>query len=265
MLIGVELVSEIVGTTFMTGALSTDDPVSLMLIAAPESGKTSIVTTPELEEKIICSDATGGGICEQLMLHQKVHHIIISDMVAVMAHKEATNKRTWAILNAMTDEGLEKIALPGSTSFDFKRRKAGVICCIPLEMVNDGRAWWQRTGFSSRYLPFCYEYSQSLILQIKKDVIVSGAYERRNHREEINLPDKKITIQIKPGFDFKIQSIADKVAKRLDEKGLRRGKQLRALARGHALYKKRKEVNDDDMAFLTSIYPFVSYSEAQEL
>jgi len=250
----------------MSGNLTTDNPVSLMLIAAPESGKTSVVTDPDMEERVVCSDATGGGICEELMTHPKLHHIIISDMVAVMAHKETTNKRTWSILNGLTDEGLQKIALPGRAAYDFQGRTAGIICCIPLEMVTDGRLWWQKSGFSSRFLPFCYEYSKQLLLNIKKDVIISGAYENRtNGTKPFILPEKAQTVKIDNATSLKIQILADQTARSLSEKGLRRGKQFRSLARGHALYSKRKSVNEIDLAFLSRIHPFISYQTPQEL
>jgi hypothetical protein len=267
MLVGVDLVSEMVGSVLMTGYLETDQALSLMLIAAPESGKTSVVTDPDMEERVVCSDATGNGICEELAQHPKLHHIIINDMVAVMAHKENTNKRTWAILNGLTDEGLQKISLPGKAGYDFKGRTAGIICCIPLEMVTDGRVWWQRTGFTSRFLPFCYEYSKKLVLRIKKETIVNAAYEHRNHRPKIVFPDKQYNIKIGNEDSTKIQIIADRMAKGLTEKGLRRGKQLRSLIRGHALWRNRKkpEIRPEDFHFLNEILPFVSYDVPQEL
>jgi hypothetical protein len=266
MLIGVELVAELVGTVLMTGHLTTDKPVSLMLIAAPESGKTSVVSDPVLEERVLCSDATGSGICEELMTHPKVGHIIISDMVAIMAHKEVTNKRTFAILNGLTDEGLQKIALPGKSAYDFRGRCVGIVCCIPLELVNDGRSWWMRTGFSSRFLPFCYEYSKELLLKIKKDVIISGAYERNGAQPHpFCLPDKPKSVTINDETSRKIQMLADRSAKLLAEKGLRRGKQFRSLARGHALRDKRTAVNGEDLDFLQRLYPYISYETPQEL
>jgi hypothetical protein len=267
MLLGVSIVSELVASVLMSGNLSTDKPVSLMLIAAPESGKTSVIADPALEERVLCSDATGNGICDELMSHPKVHHIVISDMVSVMAHKEVTNKRTFGLLNGLTDEGLFKIALPGKAAYDFHGRCCGIICAIPLEVVGDGRSWWMRTGFSSRFLPFCYEYSKNLLLSIKEDVIVCGDYERNGKRPEpFKLPDKPQTVAIDTEtMGRKIQVVADRAAKNLGEKGLRRGKQFRALARGHALYKKRKEVSEEDINFLMNLYPFMSYEIPNEL
>lgn len=268
MLLGMEIIHEMVKSVLLTSRLLTDGPVSLMLIAKPESGKTSVVLAESSEEAVICSDLTGGGITQELMNNSRVGHLIINDMVSVMAHKESVNKRTFAIMNALTEEGLFKIALPGSGYYDFKGRKAGIICCIPEQMVFDQRRWWNSSGFSSRFLPFAYKYSKSLILHIKRENLESGAYERKNgNSKPDDTPKKyvKMNVTISDDMAHKIQLVADHVGKNMEEIGLRRGKQLRALARGHALLKKRKSVEQEEVEFLREITPYLCYQVEEEL
>jgi hypothetical protein len=268
MLLGMELIQEVVQSVLFTSQLTTDTPISLMLIAKPESGKTSIVLTESSEEAVICSDLTGGGITQELMNNNKVGHLIINDMVSVMAHKEVVNKRTFAIMNAMTEEGLYKIALPGTGYYDFKGKKVGVICCIPEEMVRDKRRWWNSSGFSSRFLPFAYKYSKSLIVHIKRENLETGAYERRNGHQKIENSTRKHEkhlVLISAEMAHKIQIVADHVAKNMEEIGLRRGKQMRALARGHALLQKRKSVSQADIDFLNEASRYMEYQVEEEL
>lgn len=269
MLIGVDLILELVQAVLLTGRLSTDNPVSLMLIASPESGKTSTVVERGTEEMVFCSDATGGGITQELVTHPKATHIIINDLVSVMSHKEHVNKRTFAIISAMTDEGLYKIAMPGSGAVDFKGRRVGIICCVPAEFAQDDRRWWNASGLSTRMLPFAYEYSRNLVLRIKKTVVVSGAYEK-NHsfgKHGLVIPDRYYSLPIPDGLAHSIQRAADMAARELEEKGIRRGKQFRALARGHAILRdfKRPAVTQADVDFLMRVVPFISYEPAQNI
>jgi hypothetical protein len=186
-------------------------------------------------------------------------------MIAIMAHKEVTNQRTFAVMSALTEEGLGKVMLPGGLSVDFGGRKLGFICCIPSELAKDNRRWWNKTGFMTRMIPFNYEYSEPLLIEIKKTVIVSGAYENKNGSPKLSIPVKKFNVEIAEQFAKQVQTIADKVAEGMDEKGIRRGKQFRALARGHALVQKRTEVLAIDVDFLKRIAPHINYAIGKEL
>jgi hypothetical protein len=266
MMIGTALISEFVDSIIHTGFLMNDSPQSAMLIATPESGKTSIVENKNCRSVLMVSDMIGSGLLEELSKKSYVKHIIINDMIAVMAHKEVTNQRTFAVMSALTEEGLGQVMMPGNLSVNFGGRKVGFVCCIPSEMVTDGRRWWNKTGFASRFIPFNYEYSEGLQIEIKKTVIISGAYERANHNIKLSMPLKRYDVAIDEKEARLIQSIADLISKKMEnEKGIRRGKQLRALARGHALIEKRLIVNADDIKFLQRIGPHVNYTLSKEL
>src|SRR4029077_12066670 len=209
----------------------------------------------------------GSGIMDELSQKSYVRHIIINDMVAVMAHKEVTNQRTFSVMSALTEEGLGKVMLPGGLAMDFGKRKVGFICCIPSELAMDNRRWWNKSGFHTRFIPFNYEYSESLQLEIKRTVIMTGAYESKskNGLQHSSIPTKRYDVSIDEKHAKEIQSFADAVAERMSEKGIRRGKQLRALARGHALIEKRLSVDTQDMAFLRKLIPHLNYTNSTEL
>jgi len=137
MMIGTELINEFVETIIYTGFLKDDPPQSTMLIASPESGKTSVVSSKQVRSVLICSDMIGSGLLQELSGKPYVRHIIVNDMIAVMAHKPVTNQRTWAVMSALMEEGLGKQIMPGELSRDFGGRRGGFICCIPSELVSD--------------------------------------------------------------------------------------------------------------------------------
>lgn len=264
-LIGTELISEFVDTIIYTGFLRDDAPQSAILISSPESGKTSVVTDKESHSVLVCSDMIGSGLIAELARKPQIRHIVINDMIAVMAHKPITNQKTWAFMSALMEEGLGKIIMPGDLSHDFSGRKAGFICCIPGEIMKDQRRWWNSSGFTSRTIPFNYEYSRSLQIRIKKEIIVTGAYEHKKIKQKLVTPNRRFQVDMPEPEAKRIQVVADQVAGHMDEKGLRKGKQFRALARGHALLNRRKEVNQDDINFLVRISKHISFSNAEEL
>jgi hypothetical protein len=266
-MVGAHLITELVNTIFLTGSLKEDPPQSLLLIASPESGKTSFAKRENQRSVLYISDGIGSGILEELAAKPYIRHIVINDMVMIMAHKEVTNRRTLAVIMALTEDGLSKIIMPGQLSADFGGRRAGFICCAPSGMVKDERRWWNTSGFSSRVIPFNYEYTHDLQIQIIKQTVINGAYEKRNGLEKIVVPSSRITVEIPDQEAIAIQKVADFVATKIDEKGIRRGKQFRALARAHAILREGKQakVTKDDILFLKKISGHISYTNPKEL
>lgn len=265
-MIGMELVTEFVDATVHTAFVKDDKPLSIMLIAAPESGKTSVTQDRECQSVLPVSDMIGSGLLEELQEKPNVKHVIINDMVSVMAHKDVTNARTFAIMNMLSEEGLDKIVMPGGLAKNLGGRQVGFICCIPSQLAGDNRRWWNSTGFASRLLPFNYIYSERLLIQIKKTVIMTGRYKGK---KEVALnganPIMQYSVIINPSFSEEIQNVADAIARRLKEQGLRRGKQLRSLVCGRALLHGRKQVNASDVEFLWEIEGYIDFENPKIL
>jgi hypothetical protein len=266
-MIGVEIVTELVNSVFLTGCLATDPPQSLMLISSPESGKTSICEREGLKSVLFYTDLIGSGILEELRLKPYVNHLVIRDMVMVMAHKDVTNARTIGIMMALTQDGLGKVSLGRSIEHDFGGRRAGFVCSITSDMANDNRRWWKHSGFASRMIPFNYEYSENLRIAIIEQTVVNGAYEKKSKSNGARLviPSVKKVVDMPLEISARVQAIAMKAAKSNDEKGIRKGKQFRALARAHALLRNDKTVNDLDIIFLRKIEPYISFEQPKEL
>jgi hypothetical protein len=265
-LIGTNLISEFVETIIYTGFLKYDAPQSAMLIAAPESGKTSIATDKNARSVVVCSDMIGSGLVQELKNNPEIHHIVINDMIAVMAHKQVTNQRTIAVMMGLMAEGSGRALMPGDLSYDLGKRRAGFICCIPSQLVNDERRWWSSSGFASRAIPFNYHYSREILIKIKDNVIIPGLYSSNGAKPlDLKTPLKKIPIKIPDLLASRIQRIADEIATTVRELGLRKGIQMRALACAHALLCNRKEVDQDDITFLERIKPFINFEVATNL
>lgn len=266
-LIGVALAEEFVKATILTGRVKNSDvgPLSALLISTPESGKTSMMTNAECKNVLLFTDITGRGIQEAIRTGPEVTHFVILDMVAIMSHRQSVNNYTIAILNAMTEEGVKTVAFPGMVE-KFGHGKRGLIACLTRDMLKDGRSWWNKTGFITRMLPFCFDHSPQLTVKIIQGITdgrgqAHGALP--NHPFEVPEKSLPVFIPVKPARD--IEHMSQIKAVQFKEKGYRRLKQLRSLAQGHALLKKRTRITADDIDFLQKVQPYISFDEAHQI
>lgn len=262
-LIGTALLELVVNAAVATGrvANSENGPLSVLLIAHPESGKTSIVSR-DCKSALAFDDITSKGIAALLTRNPEVTHLILLDMVAIMSHKETTNKLTMSTLNSMTEEGMSRTADPSGMQ-EYKFGKRGIVGCLTIDLANDGRNWWNKTGFATRMLPICYAHSPELQIKIK-DAITKGAYATvRPKGNELVLPEKSINVVIPFECAQQIRKLSDLKAVDFGEYGYRRLKQFKSLAQGHALLRNPKKpvVGRPEIEFLWKVIPFVSFDK----
>lgn len=266
MLIGLELVREVIESVIMTGRLQGHDPVSILLIASPESGKTSVVLEKECAGILALTDVTGRGLQELCKMRPEITHLVINDLVAVTAHKSSVSKYTIAMLNAMTEEGIMATAFPGNLE-KFANGRRGIIASVPTTMARDKRNWWNKVGLSSRMIPFAFRHSDDLNIRIK--ALITSDREREEHKKNkvFPIPNGHIKVNIPSNYARTIQALAENVSQRMDEEGYRRLKQFRALACGHALLRawRTPSVVEKDVEFLEKITPYISYTKPREI
>src|SRR5260370_40689022 len=185
MLIGVELVLELVESAIMTGRLSEHNPVSITLIGDPETGKTSIATAKHCKAIEVFTDVTGRGLIDVCRANPIATHIVLNDLVAIMSHRPSVNAYTQAVINAMTEEGLQAIAAPGQ-KYVIENGKRGIIACQTFDLCRDGRAWWNKIGLNTRLLPFAFAHSSQLTLKIKA-AIDTGDFAKQPKKKKARL------------------------------------------------------------------------------
>jgi hypothetical protein len=265
--IGTELIRELVESVIFTGRLKDVNPVSLLLIADPESGKTSIVLDRPCKAVEAFTDITGRGIQMVLAQNKDLTHIVINDMVAILSHRQAVNRYTISMLNALTEEGLSAVASPAGVE-KFANSRKGVITSLTTDMANDNRNWWNKVGFASRMLPFCYQYPKNLLIEIKQSIDdLGGKSAPEKLKKEFLLPLRICDVKYERRFIERVRRLADIRSQILEEQGMRRLKQYHALVKGHALLRgvAKAEVGQVDIDFLEEVDLFVTYDKPREL
>lgn len=263
-MIGVELLRELIETVILTGRVQGCDPMSLLLIAAPESGKTSVVLERPCKMVEPFTDITGRGIHQVLAQNSNITHIVINDMVAVLSHRQSVNKYTISQLNAITEEGITKLALPSGVQSFNGTKKMGVIASLTLDLVKDSRNWWNKVGFASRMLPFCYYYPTDIIVKIKAAIDEKHLNKTKKIKpKEFRVPEHPINVAYTARLLADVRWIADNRSNILCEQGMRRLNQYHCLVQSHAIWRQKAKcvVTTDDVDFLKLIDRYVSYDK----
>lgn len=258
------ILEETIKTCFLTAHLFEHDPVSLLLIAAPESGKTTIILKNPCHSAVAVTDITGRGLQKLCTVKPEIRHIIINDLIAISSHKPSVSQYTMAMLNAMTEEGIQTIVTPETIEkFEKSSGRRAIISSITIDVLRDGRKWWNKIGFTSRMLPFSYKLSSSTVIAIKSKI--DGDAKRPTVGEEIPIPKTIREVAFSNTLSQECRCIADERSRQLGEIGIRRLKQYRAMARAHSLLFARHEVCKIDIDFLSNMDKFVSFNECREV
>jgi hypothetical protein len=264
MLLGTELVEEFVATVILTGRVASAAPVSAVLIASPECGKTSIVMSRPCKSTFFLSDTTGKGLMELCKMRAEMSHFIINDLVAIMSHRQTVNQYTQAIINAMTEEGIVAVAFPGMVE-TFPSGKRAIIACTTIDLFRDCRHWWHKIGLSTRMVPFAFDHDKELEIKIKS-LIMNG--NPPSSKKELLVPPQPVPVQMEEKYKTMVRKISDFRSGILeDSKGYRRLHQFLTLTKAHALYRsfKKPTVNQHDIEFLQRIDKYCSYKEVVPL
>ena len=190
-----------------SGHVAGEQPVSALVTAPPEAGKTEIIMKFAGNKGCVAlTDVTAYGIMRdygQLIINKEVRHIIIPDMVKPMSRGKDTVHTLIAFLNSLIEEGVlrvstyaEKIGAPSpgiNTQAQPIPVQCGLIATLAKDILEDGRHHWSRMGFMSRLLPISYDYGITTKMEIQQSIA------RRDYQGDtpINLNLPKIDVAVK--------------------------------------------------------------------
>lgn len=250
-------------TAFITDKIDGYRPASLMLIAKPESGKTSTidqfkhypfiyyaneVTAKTFIDKIFPKAQTG-----------QIRFVLIPDILNCVEKSSSTRKPLLQTMKSMVDEGVTRIQTPWK-DYEYKTPvKLGLISAITRESLyytskmqgsifND----LKRMGFISRMIPFSYEYpidSTAKIFNYLYGNITTS-------QEQIRIPKIKFlnydpldtkNYEPKPELFSQLQQISTSLSQFSDSYGFRIQKNLQKLCYANAMIDNRNEVEQKDV------------------
>lgn len=264
-MIGTTVIESLVQATALSHLIKGQKRVSLLLMAAPESGKTTIATAATAKHICRVAVISGKSIIQQARENRQIEFLLFNDLSAVRAMSASAVNLLVVILNQITQDEPGIVAFAGK-DVDAISRPLGIIGCIPFATFVDHRAKWKELGFVSRMIPFAYQYPRTLIATIK-DGIDSG-HAKTNSITAHRMPKsgkRQYEIKVPPAIVRQIRNLADARAEELKQLGIRLLQNYHCLIRAHALLHKRSIVTKEDFQFLKDVDSHVSITECREL
>lgn len=235
-----------------------EKPISLMIIAKAESGKTSTIKMYATKNKSVeyMTDCTAYGIQSKILprIEQgEIRTLMIADFLTPICKAHKTKMAFIGFLNNLIEEGIARIE---TYNFQWDRpAKANVITAVTDEAIKDGRHEWAKLGFLSRFIIFSYSYSLSAVIEIL------NAYSRHgltiNHIK-IHTPRKEVDIQLNPLIADKLNPIAVKIGEQFNLYGLRAKINLRSLLKAIAYRNGRTFVTEQDFQELLELTDYMN-------
>lgn len=264
-MIGTKLLEELVQSVALTHRIKGHKRVSLLMLAAPESGKTTITQAANARHVCRIAMITGRSILKEVNDNPHTEFLLFNDLTAVRAMSQQAVALLVVLLNQLTQDEHGVVAFAGQ-GVEHIKRSIGIIGCMPFVTFADHRAKWKELGFVSRMVPFAYAYRPELIAEIK-DIIDSGdhAAKKQPSRKMPKSGRQMVAVSCTVKHTRKIRALADARATELKQLGIRLLQNYHSLTRAHALLMGRKAVTDADLNFLRSVDRYVSITHCEPL
>jgi len=220
-----------------------EKPLSLLIIAKPESGKTSIMKTYRQNKGIIyVTDCTAYGLTRDVlpkMVSGEIKTIMIPDLLTPLSKATKTRRSFIAFLNNLIEEGIAKVT---TYAMVWNRPvKANVITAVTDQALRDGRHEWAKMGFLSRFIVFSYSYNLSTVMQILERYSQHGL---EISNTKIKLPKNPKNIRLPDQIADQLNPIAMQIGQQYEVYGIRAKINLRTLLKCLAYRNKSSEVTE---------------------
>ena len=237
---------EIIKLCIYSDYVKNERPVSLLIVAKPESGKTEVLRLFKVNNGIAyITDITKFGL-ESILLPKiergEIRRIIIPDFLKVLGRSKSARKNIITLLNALVEEGVVSIQT-FLTHQEFKKEvKCGLITAITSFEFFRGLGGY---GFLTRLLPFSYSYDLPTVNKIFK-YLISEKYKEENPIK-LKLPKRDKEIKLSPRLAEKLIPISSSIGQHLKIYGFRIQRHLQILAKASALERGSKKVTMKDI------------------
>jgi hypothetical protein len=264
-MIGTTLLEDLVQSVALSHRIAGHDRVSLLMLAAPESGKTTIATAATCAHVTRVALITGRSVLREISTHPETEFLLFNDLSSIRAMSHAAVSLLVVILNQVTQDERGIVAFAGR-DVETIDRSIGMIGCLPFKTFCDHRARWRELGFVSRMIPFAYAYSGELTATIK-DTIDAGTHRlaKQPLRKMPKARKHAIAVGMSSPITRAVRHLADTRAIELGQLGIRLLRSYHALIRAHALMHGRRAVITDDLVWLRAIDAHVSISTCRPL
>jgi len=253
-------IQSLINRVLWSGWLKNEDPISLLIIAKPESGKSRLLQKFQHNKGVIfITDATAYGVVKGVFplfeTKQPVNHIIIPDLLNPLSKQQATSRAFIQFMNSLIEEGIVEIQ-----TYAIKFRREGIKCGL-LSSITKGGFYlnakkWRTIGFLSRVLPVSYSYTLGASQDILESIVLEDY-----HKEEsvaIDFPDEKQDVKGDSELFRELVPYSVRLGEAEKLYGFRYQKHFQRLAKANALAEGRTVVEKKDIVWVKSVAEWIN-------
>ena len=244
-MIGLEPLYDFIELCLWTGAVGGERPASAILVAAPGGGKSSLLEKMHGPSAPFVTDMTSREISGTIREFPHATHILLSDMMAIFAHRKSVTALACSMLSSLTGDAMRNDSFSGN---NHAPKQLGLITAIPTRDFAKRQVQSQlaSAGFATRFMILRYSYSVGTQCRIH-EYIKSDAYTRPSVSAPPQIPLGKEFIEIPSHLADKVHSLAMMIKGREDELGTRIHHHLRSLVKARARRDGRASASDEDI------------------
>lgn len=262
------ILEEIIQAVLASGRVRDANPLSLLVVAPVECGKTSLIRKwcLKADNVFYTTDATAYGIIKGTnflrdFAERKLTHIVVPDLLTCLGRKYDTVRTFIHFMNSLIEEGVVDLHTYAVSLSGKIEARAGLITAIPPKAFMDNRRNWAEIGFLSRALPLSYTYSVSTQVEILN--FIKEEKHLRETLHKLKLPKRPKKIILPRDMADRIEPYAHLLAGTYSTKfyklyGFRYQRQLQTLAKAIALCAEKNEVDDECIQKLEEMLDFIN-------
>jgi len=249
MIVGMDLIDELLKTTLYSAYLKDEKPLSLILAAPPEHFKTASLMTLEGNQAVLVTSFTPFGFIRDYyskLKEGRLKYILIPDMFALFQSKYIRNDVIGLLLDLLEHGTLNISKYRNRGTPDIiEKVKLGVIMATTPKFLEDGRhRWMYENGFLSRFLIISYQYDDILLGEIHDAVEKERT---KIERKNLDIQKEEMEVRCQPRFIKKLKPLLSQTQKAQDSRGIRLREHVRCLLKANSFKHNRTEVNDEDV------------------
>lgn len=255
-MIGLDFLKELLDLAIYSGYVKYEKPVSVLIVASPESGKTEMLKKYSKNKGVLTmTDVSAYGIRRDIIPAVKdgqIKHIIIPDLLKPLNRNWGAVSDFITLMNSLIEEGVGNI----STFYESMKKietclyPCGVLTSITNAEIMDRRRKWAKIGFLSRVIPVSYLYSKEVTERVLGSIRTQDYVDEQKQKHVdiiLDLPNKEVEIELDEKFAGYIIDKTTVISQLQGLYGFRMARQFNTLLKASALKRGSNIVEQQDV------------------
>jgi len=277
-LLEIDPIIDIIKLVLQTGYIkNTEYPVNLLIVAKPESAKTSTMDCfPQTKGMYYTNNITQAVIVSKILPmieNDHLKHILIPDLLNAIEKDYTTKKGFLNMTKTLIEEGITSL-----DTFNMRTNKiynppvkCGLITAITSESYDGyydpkSEQWrggikheWRTIGLLSRFIPFSYQYELSKIGRIFQFITCEEQQKSNEPKDKYKIKRSIVNVKGNPELFQKLMLSSQQIGQEAGGYGFRLQRSLQSLTKANAVLNGRTEVIQEDIDKLLRLGNWMNY------